>query len=826
MKSFKIFLFAIFAVIFLSKTFVLSAEASVDLIPTLPTLSASSLPASNLTGGTVSWPVYVLDRAQSPLKIIFNTKNQGTTSTDQGFKNRITITNAPNGAGDIFYPELIDQNNIIAPGASAQTELVWNFQPGIYSIQACVDDEKITSPSGGYSFGVIRESAESNNCSEWTNIDIRDYSQNTDIYFSLTPYLYPATKTAILESRDTRGSNGVGSEYGFCVGTSPSPTDCKVTNPPENMIFSDSWVLNPSTKYYFRAYQKRIPPTDTRLATVVAYSADEVFTMSAQSTSSNLVISDAVRVDSNGNPTTDPIVQGSWGYFKTVVKNIGSGSTLFPSTSSIIHTTHPEEVINSNFWRDYSMGGSKINALGAGESKEITISGTFNDCGINWFKVCADDSSRNDQSSRRFGASYYIAETNELDNCSPGDWKNNTVDVACIVRVDGICSPSHYSCIAGKSSNNVDNGETWNWGCDGENGGNSVSCSEIKKIKLPNLTVLPGISPVSVLLNTAVTYTATVKNIGEDTTGKGFVNLFQTATDITNSMNPVGLKDYPTANMATLGVGASASTSSKNIPAFTSVGTYYIRACADKSSAGDAGDIKESDEGNNCNEWTQVVVTNDPFIDLIVSNVSPNFAVINKSTTFSATVKNEGNTGTGKDFQNFFQIAADPNGTVDVKDMPATTMPKLSAGGTDVMKLTHTFTKNGTYYVRACADKSKSTDTTGDIPESNENNNCSGLWQAIIVDDGSKCNEDKAANFGLPGLPGAPGGCFFGDRCTIFSAKNYGELLPCDDGSGTGGGNGGNTPAATCTDGQKNGKETGVDCGGDCKKCGLKIIEI
>ena len=43
---------------------------------------------------------------------------------------------------------------------------------------------------------------------------------------------------------------------------------------------------------------------------------------------------------------------------------------------------------------------------------------------------------------------------------------------------------------------------------------------------------------------------------------------------------------------------------------FTSIGNYYIRACADKSSLADEGVIQEAYEDNNCGEWTTFTVTN------------------------------------------------------------------------------------------------------------------------------------------------------------------------------------------------------------------------
>jgi hypothetical protein len=61
----------------------------------------------------------------------------------------------------------------------------------------------------------------------------------------------------------------------------------------------------------------------------------------------------------------------------------------------------------------------------------------------------------------------------------------------------------------------------------------------------------------------------------------------------------------PTA-MAALTTGGSASTTTSHT--FTSAGTYYVRACADKTSRSNTGLITESNEGDNCSAWTNVNV--------------------------------------------------------------------------------------------------------------------------------------------------------------------------------------------------------------------------
>lgn len=55
-------------------------------------------------------------------------------------------------------------------------------------------------------------------------------------------------------------------------------------------------------------------------------------------------------------------------------------------------------------------------------------------------------------------------------------------------------------------------------------------------------------------------------------------------------------------------LGAKSSTTITQNFAFNSVGTYYMRACADKKSPTDLGLIQESYENNNCSLWTTIRV--------------------------------------------------------------------------------------------------------------------------------------------------------------------------------------------------------------------------
>ena len=118
----------------------------------------------------------------------------------------------------------------------------------------------------------------------------------------------------------------------------------------------------------------------------------------------------------------------------------------------------------------------------------------------------------------------------------------------------------------------------------------------------PELTA-GSITPTTSVYGSATTLSATVSNSGIATVG-GFQNLFQRATDSSGTgATDIGTYTYSSALAE---AGTFAATLSYSFP---SAGTWYVRACADKSSGVDTGTVTESAEGNNCGAWTAVTVT-------------------------------------------------------------------------------------------------------------------------------------------------------------------------------------------------------------------------
>ena len=141
----------------------------------------------------------------------------------------------------------------------------------------------------------------------------------------------------------------------------------------------------------------------------------------------------------------------------------------------------------------------------------------------------------------------------------------------------------------------------------------SASCSvTIPVPSYPNLTA-SSITETTAVANVAQTYSATVTNTSTTTgTGAAFKDLFQVAyTYDSPSDTATGVEDIGTYSNAALAASGTATATSPGYA--TSTPTFYVRACADKSSANDQyGVIDEGPdhqgEGNNCGGWTAVTI--------------------------------------------------------------------------------------------------------------------------------------------------------------------------------------------------------------------------
>ena len=143
------------------------------------------------------------------------------------------------------------------------------------------------------------------------------------------------------------------------------------------------------------------------------------------------------------------------------------------------------------------------------------------------------------------------------------------------------------------------------------------------------------------------------------------------------------------------------------------------------------------DEENNCGPWTGIGVgTPPPKPDLTALTVTPTSGTVG-SVPLSATIVNSGPVATTTGFSNFLQVTqvnpndVPPGTNIPTTDLPSVSMGALGAGANDTLNQNYVFPGSGNYYVRACADKSSSSDA-GTIDESNEVNNC-GAWTGVVI---------------------------------------------------------------------------------------------
>ncbi len=268
-------------------------------------------------------------------------------------------------------------------------------------------------------------------------------------------------------------------------------------------------------------------------------------------------------------------------------------------------------------------------------------------------------------------------------------------------------------------------------------------------VRAPNLTVIPGTS-YTVVIGTPLTVSASVRNIGDLTTGQGFTVNFQRGDGALDANgNPTGTitPSIGTGSATTLAAGATQTvTMSTTYSGFTTddVGQpRWIRACADKSATMADGPVKEFDvkgaaEGDNCGPWTAVTVGGLPDVQANAVTASKTNPTVNEAVTFNTTVSNLPTaSGPANDFPTVIQIASPTDPATNIRRIaasPATTTSLAVGATTGTLSASFATSTPGQYRVRACANMYPSGALV--IPESNTGNNCSTSWVLITVDSG------------------------------------------------------------------------------------------
>ncbi len=115
----------------------------------------------------------------------------------------------------------------------------------------------------------------------------------------------------------------------------------------------------------------------------------------------------------------------------------------------------------------------------------------------------------------------------------------------------------------------------------------------------PDLTAGP-VTPTTLPSNTPASIFASAINQGTASTGSSFMNIFQVTP---NPDNWGAIVNLSPASSPAIDKGASGTVSTTHT---FSEGIHFARLCVDKAGVGDSGSITESNEDNNCGEWTRI----------------------------------------------------------------------------------------------------------------------------------------------------------------------------------------------------------------------------
>ncbi len=227
-----------------------------------------------------------------------------------------------------------------------------------------------------------------------------------------------------------------------------------------------------------------------------------------------------------------------------------------------------------------------------------------------------------------------------------------------------------------------------------------------------------------------LTFSSRMRNIGNATASRSgnFATTFQIYRSSTQIVG---------RGTSTNGQALSAGASRTITDTWTAeAGSYVARFCADIPPAS-PGNIPESNESNNCSGWTSFTVSSPvasgaPDLTVGATSISGT-PTLNQALNFSATMSNIGNATASHSggFRNYFQVwdftRSQNNGTTITNKGS-----NLNVGQSRTLTGSFTPTQAGNYQARFCADIPPN--PSGNVSESNENNNC-GAWQSFTVAD-------------------------------------------------------------------------------------------
>lgn len=566
---------------------------SANLIVTgnnLPDLIVTSLtPTSATPGQSVSFTATV--------------KNNGSVSTGSTFYNLFQTSIGLDDAGSplgVMDFKASPPMTILGPGESKTQAKVVPLGMDVKLVRACADKSGRTDITG-----LIDEGAnENNNCSSWFSIvPMPNLKAGIPVITSTG-----RTREFTLQSTvSNAGNSGTVSEFDNFF--QMTDTD------PNSSGGSGSMFLTKNTK---KTFFSRIFPSVSAAGTPWSYDLTVAPQMSAIAISGSSI----AQMD-----YTFPTVGMYW-------VRACSDKTNRSTTSSTDYVNESSEGDNCSAWVSFVSDGSTITGSCSNPDTHYNCSSgsSINQAGDNsestaWTWDCQGSTGTSpDHCSENKPQTMTGTLTPRQPSCliSAGnsscniefDWVvNNPV----VLNGSGVFYPNPNPPPAGLRAGTGDTGtrkpfpvkydsETfflYNYGqeldrekvtssCDTGTSWNGTICSGSSDLTAENIT------PVFIKKGQSVNIYATIVNQGGASTADAFWNLFQKADDVNGSGAGV-LKE--SAKIGPLDANTNQRISVNHT--FDTVGDVFIRACADKNSAGD-GTITEDKEDNNCSAWTLV----------------------------------------------------------------------------------------------------------------------------------------------------------------------------------------------------------------------------
>jgi hypothetical protein len=708
----------------------------------------------------------------TPVSLSATVTNNGTVQTGSSFSTFTDVyQSATDAAGTGATVIGTASHSRLIAGASSASTLSYTFATaGTVFVRACADNNA--------SFvGTVAETSELDNCGPWTQVTVTGPNltagivtptaavAGTPVTFSSTITNAGTVSTGVAFTDLFQVANDASGTGATDIGTFANPIRTPGTSNAATLSYT---FVTPGTKYVRVCADKS--------------SAANMGAISETNESDNCSAWRAVTVTSptsgpnltSGAPTPTTATAGVAVTISATVTNNGTGSTGVGFTNLFQFDADADHSAVTSTQTDTSP------VTAAGNSDVTSVSRTFPTGGTWYVRVCADNNAS-------FVGS--IIEMSENDNCSA--WTSVNVSAATGANlVVGAVSPN--SAIAGtpvtvsvpvtnngtvstgagftnlfQFDNNVDHTSvttsltdasaalgsgltdtssvsmnfptagTWYVRACADNNVSFVgsitesneadNCGAWTAVSVgavgANANLTTGtVTPVAAVAGTAVNLSAVVTNGGAVSTTYGFTNLFQIDADA----DPSTITSTQTDTSPVLASGATDATAVSYT--FPSVGTWYVRVCADNN-VSFVGVVTETNESDNCGAWTAVTVTASAGVNLTAGAITPITATAGTPVSLVSSITNAGSASTVTTFTDVFQTATDASGTGAVA-IGTFTNPIRTAGSSGNATLSYTFPVAGTFYVRACADNNAA--FVGTITESNEADNC-GAWTAVSV---------------------------------------------------------------------------------------------